>query len=27
LLLALLAINVALWRSYAEELWERFFAR
>jgi hypothetical protein len=27
LLLALLAINVALWRSYAEELWEKLFAR
>ncbi len=26
-LLALLAINVALWRSYAEELWERLFSR
>jgi hypothetical protein len=27
LLLALLAVNVALWRTYAEELWERFFGR
>jgi hypothetical protein len=26
LLLALLAINVALWRSYAQELWEKFFS-
>jgi hypothetical protein len=26
LLLALLAINVALWRSYAQELWERLFS-
>ena len=27
LLLALLAINVALWRTYAEALWEKFFSR
>jgi hypothetical protein len=27
LLLALLAINIALWRTYAEELWERLFSR
>jgi hypothetical protein len=27
LLLALLAINVALWRSYAQELWEMLFSR
>jgi len=26
ILLALLAINVALWRSYAEELWEKLFS-
>jgi hypothetical protein len=26
LLLALLAVNVALWRSYAQELWEKLFA-
>jgi hypothetical protein len=25
LLLALLAINIALWRSYAEDLWEKLF--
>jgi hypothetical protein len=27
LLLALLAINVALWRSYAEAIWEKLFSR
>jgi hypothetical protein len=27
LLIALLALNIALWRSYVEELWERFFSR
>jgi hypothetical protein len=27
LLLALLAINIALWRTYAEELWEMLFSR
>jgi hypothetical protein len=27
LLLSLLALNVALWRTYAQELWEKFFSR
>ncbi len=27
LLLALLALNVALWRTYVEEIWERLFSR
>ncbi len=26
-LLALLALNIALWRTYAEAFWEKFFAR